>query len=84
MKPQGHNPVKEHPKKLNGFQSSLSREKFDNLAIQISNGKECPISDMRNKGKKQMKKKKSKQHINLVEMPRKRGDEKSMVRHFEK
>lgn len=77
LKIPGSNSIKEHPKKLNGFKSSLSREKFDKFVIDIA--KDCPVSDVRVKEKKKLRKKKSRNHINLVE-PCRRRDDKSVVR----
>ena len=58
---------------MNGFKTSLSREKFDRYAIDIGqNQPQCPHSEARPKEKKKLKKKKSKININLIERAKKR------------
>jgi hypothetical protein len=59
------NSIKEQTKKINGYKSSLSREKNDHYAIDIANE---PTSELhRGKtSKKNLKKQKSKKQLNLI------------------
>jgi hypothetical protein len=49
---------------LNGFKSSISREKLDHFNIDIA--VEQPTSELRTKERKKMKKQKSKKQVNLI------------------
>ena len=70
LKLYGSNSIKDHSKKINHIKSSLSREKFDQFAINVGN--DCPASEFRPKDKKKLKKKKSKHNLNLIERAKKR------------
>jgi hypothetical protein len=83
LKVQYSNSIKEQARKVNGYKSSLSREKNDHYAIDIH--QEHPTSDAhRAKPKKNLKKVKSKKQLNLIERAKKHNDKSVPRNHAEK
>lgn len=84
LKVQYSNSIKEQARKVNGYKSSLSREKNEQYAIDI-HPQEHPTSEAhRARPKKNLKKVKSKKQLNLIERAKKHHDKSVPRNHPEK
>jgi hypothetical protein len=78
------NSIKDQTRKINGYKSSLSREKNERYAIDI-NPQEHPTSEIhRIKTKKNLKKTKSKKQLNLIERAKRHNDKSVQRNHVDK